>query len=86
MATAIKRVHIMPPTAMDILTVGENTGSVTNSLRDINQLYRAELTKRLGRLQTTLTATAFSCAFGLVAMVAISFVLSIFGVYDTLGL
>jgi type II secretory pathway component PulF len=40
MATAIQRVHYMPDMAMDILTVGENTGNIVTSLDDINKIYR----------------------------------------------
>ena len=80
MAMAIQRVHYMPDMAMDILTVGENTGNVISSLEDINAIYREELTKSLNLLTTTTVAFALGGALLLVAIIAISVVFSILSV------
>jgi len=84
MATAIQRVHYMPDLAMDILTVGENTGDVVSSLNDINTVYREELTKKLDNLTKVAAGLAMLVAFGIVAIIAISVAMSVIGVSQTL--
>ncbi len=86
MAVAIQRVHYMPDMAMDILTVGENTGNVISSLEDINRIYREELTKSLNLLTTTTVAVALGGALLLVAIIAISVVFSILSVGQSIQL
>lgn len=84
MATAIRRVRYMPDMAMDILTVGENTGTLVNSLREINKIYRRELTDKLNSLTTGISTIALIFAFTLVAIIAVAMVSSIFGVSKSL--
>lgn len=84
MATAIQRVHFMPDLAMDILTVGENTGDLVSSLRDINEVYREELTKRLDRLISLVATIALGFAFAIVAVIAFSVALSVVSVSKSL--
>jgi type II secretory pathway component PulF len=86
MAAAIQRVHYMPDMAMDILTVGENTGNIVTSLNDINKIYREELTKSLNILTTTTVAVALGGAVVLVAVIAISVVFSVLSVGQSLQL
>ena len=86
MATAIQRVRYMPAMAMDILTVGENTGNIVNSLNDINGIYREELTKSLNILTTATVAIALGGAILLVAIIAISVVFSVLSVGQSLQL
>ena len=86
MATAIQRVHYMPDLAMDILTVGENTGNIVTSLNDINKVYREELTKSLNILTTATVAVALGGAILLVAIIAISVVFSVLSVGQSLQL
>lgn len=86
MATAIQRVRYMPEMAMDILTVGENTGNIVTSLNDINRIYREELTKSLNILTTATVAVALGGAICLVAIIAISVVFSVLSVGQSLQL
>lgn len=86
MATAIQRVHYMPDMAMDILTVGENTGNIVTSLDDINAIYREELTKSLNLLTTSTVAVALGGAILLVAIIAVSVVFSVLSVGQSLQL
>jgi type II secretory pathway component PulF len=83
MAGAIQRVRYMPDMAMDILTVGENTGNIVTSLNDINKIYREELTKSINILTTTTVALALGGAVTLVAIIALSVVFSILSVGNT---
>lgn len=84
MATAIQRVHYMPDLAMDILTVGENTGSVSQSLQDINRIYRGELTRRLNLLTNGLVIVAMGSTILMVGVIAASIVLTLLGVSQSL--
>ena len=86
MAAAIQRVRYMPDMAMDILTVGENTGNIVTSLNDINAIYREELTKSLNILTTATVAIALGGAICLVAIIAISVVFSVLSVGQSLQL
>ena len=83
-ASALQRVHYMPAIAMDILTVGENTGNIVSSLNDINRIYREELTKLLNRLTTMTASIALGGAILLVAIIALSVVLSVLSVGQSL--
>lgn len=86
MATAIQRVRYMPDIAMDILTVGENTGNIVTSLNDINRIYREELTKSLNILTNVTVAVALGGAVLLVAVIAISVVFSVLSVGQSIQL
>jgi general secretion pathway protein F len=86
MATAFKRAHFMPDLAMDIMTVGENTGNVAQSLLDINGIYQEELSQKLSRLSTIISSAALFFAFALVGIIALSIVYSVFAVSNSLKL
>ncbi len=86
MATAIQRVRYMPDIAMDILTVGENTGNIVTSLNDINRIYREELTRALKLLTTATVALALGGSIILVAIIAISVVFSVLSVGQSIQL
>ncbi len=83
-ATAMRRVKYMPDLAMDILTVGENTGNIVASLNDINKIYRNELTNLLSFLTGVISTGALVCAFLLVVVIALTIVSSIFSVSASL--
>ena len=84
MATAIKRVRYMPDLAMDVLTVGENTGNLVNSLRDINTIYRRELTQALGALTMGISTGVLLFAFVLVGVIAFAILTSVLQVSQAL--
>lgn len=86
MAAAIQKVRYMPEMAMDILTVGENTGNIVGSLDDINAIYREELTKSLNIMTISTVAIALGGAITLVAVIAISVVLAILSVGESIQL
>ena len=84
-AQAFKRNELMPDLAIDILSVGENTGNLGHSMNEITKKFREELTSRLSRLTTMVSSGALICAFGLVALIAIGIVTSVFAVSQTLS-
>lgn len=84
-AQAFKRNEFMPDLAVDILTVGENTGNLGHSMTEVTKGFRNELTKRLGLLTNLVASGALICAFLMVALIAIGIVTSVFQVSQTLS-
>jgi len=84
-AQAFQRNQFMPDLAVDILTVGENTGNLAHSMNEITKSFRNELTARLGRLTALVSTGALICAFVLVALIAMGIVTSVFQVSRTLS-
>ena len=84
-AQAFKRNHFMPDLAIDILTVGENTGNLVHSMNEITKGFRNELTTRLNLLTNLVASGALVCAFLMVALIAIGIVTSVFQVSKTLS-
>lgn len=84
-AQAFNRNKFMPNLAIDILTVGENTGNLEHSMGEVTKGFRNELTKRLNRLTNLVASGALICAFLLVALIAVGIVTSVFQVSQTLS-
>ncbi len=84
LASVFRQTYFMPDIAIDILTVGENTGNIVNSLREITKMNRRDLTKTLSILTGFISSAALIFAFMLVAMIALSIIFSVFGVSKTL--
>ena len=83
-AQAFRRNKFMPDLAVDILTVGEDTGNLAQSMNEITRGFRDELTKRLGMLTNIVSTGALTFAFILVALIALGIVTSVFQVSKTL--
>ena len=84
-AQAFQRNQLMPDLAVDILTVGENTGNLAHSMNEITKGFRNELTARLTKLTTLVSTGALICAFILVALIAMGIVTSVFQVSRSLS-
>ncbi len=85
LAQALKRNDFMPNLALDILTVGENTGNLSHSMNEVTKGFRDELTRRLTQLTNIVSSGALVFAFLLVALIAIGIVTSVFAVSDSLS-
>lgn len=83
-AQAFRRNGFMPDLAVDILTVGEDTGNLAQSMNEITRGFRDELTKRLTTLTNIVSTGALAAAFILVALIALGIVTSVFQVSRTL--
>ena len=84
-AQAFQRNQFMPDLAVDILTVGENTGNLAHSMNEITKGFRNELTARLSKLTTLISSGALICSFVLVALIAMGIVTSVFQVSRSLS-
>ena len=74
---ALRRFKFMPLMQLDVLEIGEKTGNLANSMQDVANAFRGELTKRIKRMTTLVSGLALGLAFSLVALVAIAIVTSI---------
>ncbi|MEO0508827.1 MAG: type II secretion system F family protein [Verrucomicrobiota bacterium] len=83
-AQAFRRNQFMPDLAVDILTVGENTGNLSQSMDEVTRGFRNELTKRLSALTSIVSTGALTAAFILVALIALGIVTSVFQVSRTM--
>ncbi|MFU8848984.1 MAG: type II secretion system F family protein [Opitutales bacterium] len=83
-AQAFSRNKFMPDIAVDILTVGEDTGHLGKSMNEVTNGFRDELTKRLGALTNIVSTGALAGAFILVALIALGIVTSVFQVSQTI--
>ena len=83
-AQAFRRNQFMPDIAVDILTVGEDTGNLGQSMNEVTRGFRDELSKRLGMLTNIVSTGALAAAFILVALIAMGIVTSVFQVSKTL--
>ncbi|MGC6423832.1 MAG: type II secretion system F family protein [Lentimonas sp.] len=85
-AQAFKRNEFMPDLAIDVLSVGENTGNLAHSMNEVTKSFRVELSKRLSALTNVVATGALIFAFCLVALIAIGIVTSVFQVSKTLSM
>ena len=81
---ALRKFEFMPAMQLDVMDVGERTGNLAHSLEEIANSFRTELSRRIKRMTTIVTAGALGFAFGLVALVAVSIVTSIFQVSNSI--
>jgi type II secretory pathway component PulF len=77
MTQAFDKHHVLPVEALDILSVGENTGDLASSFREIFKIYNADLDGKLHRLTVMVSAITLGFAFSLVAILAMSIVMSV---------
>lgn len=76
-SVAFGKHHLLPESDIDILSIGENTGSVVNSFQEIYKTHAAELEAKL-KLGTNLIAgCALGFAFALVFVLTLGIVTSI---------
>ena len=83
---AFRLQNFMPDVALDILSVGEDTGELAHSMADVTESFKESLSQRLNALTTIVSSLALGFAFGLVTLIAIGIVTSVFEVSKTLSI
>ena len=83
---AFRLQNLMPDVALDILSVGEDTGELAQSMADVTEGFKESLSQRLNALTTIVSSLALGFAFGLVTLIAIGIVTSVFEVSKTLSI
>lgn len=83
-SNAFRRFGVLPDLDLDMLSVGENTGNISKSFREIYKLHTEQLTQQFNFMTIAITGGALGTAFLLVAILAISIVLSVLGMSQSL--
>jgi len=84
-SSAFRRYGIMTASDLDILTVGENTGSLVNAFHEIAQLHMRNLSQAFVVLRLTITTAAFGIVIALVATLILTILLALFQVQETIS-
>jgi type II secretory pathway component PulF len=77
MTQAFEQHAIFPDLGLDLLSVGENTGDLASSFREVFKIYHTALLDHLGILTTAVTAIAMGTAFAMVTVLALSVITSV---------
>jgi len=76
-SAAFKRYGLLPDLDQDILSIGENTGSLAPSFQEIYNTHAEELSSRLNFLTKLIAGLALGFAFALVFVLTLAIVMSI---------
>lgn len=76
-SVATSRNQLFPSMDIDILSVGENTGNLVKSFKEIYKTHAEELTTQLKMVTTTISSAAMLFAFSLVTILTLGIVTSI---------
>jgi type IV pilus assembly protein PilC len=85
LADALDRSRVLPRLAIEMLSVGEETGSLDMMLRDVAEFYEADLDTRLTQLTTWIEPVLLLVMGVLVGGIVIVMYLPIFQMAGTVG-
>jgi len=85
LADALDRPAVLPRLAIEMLSVGEETGSLDTMLRDISEFYEADLDTRLIQLTTWIEPALLLVMGALVGGIVIVMYLPVFEMAGTVG-
>ncbi len=80
LSLALARTGCFPDLVLDRLAVGENTGNVVPSLKDIAKAYRKNISTQLNQFTNVLASVVLMCVFIFVGFIAFAIVNAIFKV------
>jgi general secretion pathway protein F len=78
LSTALGRTHCFPELVLDRLTIGENTGNVVPSLKDIARTHQKELSHRLQVFTSMVSTGVLLFAFGFVGFLGYAIFSAVF--------
>jgi type IV pilus assembly protein PilC len=85
LAAALARPNVLPRLAIEMLSVGEETGSLESMLRDVAEFYEADLDTRLTQLTTWIEPALLLIMGVLVGGIVIVMYLPVFQMAGTVG-
>lgn len=85
LAAALERPHILPKLAIEMVSVGEETGALESMLRDVGDFYEADLDTRLSQLTTWIEPALLLVMGVLVGAIVIVMYLPVFQMAGTVG-
>jgi len=77
LSTALARTNCFPDLVLDRLAVGENTGNVVPSLRDIARSYQENISKQLNWFTKVLASAILGAVFIFVGFIAVAMVMAV---------
>lgn len=80
LSQSLGKTECFPPLVIDRLAVGESTGKLAPSLRNIAQSYQEELRRQIGVFTQVMSTGVLLFAFGFVAFIAFAIVSAVFQV------
>ena len=80
LCASLQRTNLVPPLFLDRLAVGEQTGNLAPSLRQIASSYQVDLSRRLQNATRLMSGTVLFLTFGFVAFLAYAIVTALFQV------
>lgn len=78
LSLALSRTNCFPDLVLDRLSVGENTGNVVPSLKQVAVAYQKLISQRLGFFTTVIATTVLMCVFVFVGFIAVAIVQAVF--------
>lgn len=84
LAAALERPHILPKLAIEMVSVGEETGSLESMLRDVGDFYEADLDTHLSQLTTWIEPVLLLVMGVLVGAIVIVMYLPVFQMAGTI--
>jgi type II secretory pathway component PulF len=84
LSSALTRTGCFPELVLDRLSVGENTGNIVNSLRDIAKGYQVKISRELKLFTDVLAGIVLGAVFIFVGFIAFSIVMAVFQVSNSL--
>jgi type II secretory pathway component PulF len=83
-ASAFKRTEVIPPRDLDLIGIGESTGSLLSTLERLAHLHSQALSKDFKKLTLIVSTCALSLAVSLVALLIFAIVVSLQGVSESI--
>ena len=80
LSAALARTGCFPELVLDRVAVGENTGNVVPSLRDIAQTYQKRISRQLNLFTKVIAGVILAGVFVLVGFIAVAMVMAVFQV------
>jgi hypothetical protein len=74
---ALQAMGHFPALVIDVLTVGENTGDIVPSLKEIARVYRRQITSDVNVFLNVVSITVLLVAFAFVALIAFGIILAV---------
>ncbi|HXN35269.1 MAG TPA: type II secretion system F family protein [Opitutaceae bacterium] len=84
LSSALTRTGCFPELVLDRLSVGENTGNIVNSLRDIAKGYQKTIARQLNFFTQVIAGVVLGAVFLFVGFIAFSIVMAVFQVSNSL--
>ncbi len=85
LARPIADTKLFPPTIVQMIRVGEETGTLDTQLKTAADFYEVELSHKIKRFTTMIEPAVIIIVGGIVGFVAISLVSAMYGIYNQIG-